>query len=429
MSRFLAAYRTFVEKTTDTPSEFIEASGLMCLGTIATARRWIERGDQIRPNLFMMLIAGSSRDRKSAAVRRAIEMLDDVEPDRLGPSDFTAEALVGHMAVPTKQGIPHKNIQTIGISEFGVYLAQSASYGATSNATLCQLYDGDSFQKIRSGSRGGAPLIVDRPRLSIFAACAFAMFERYADAKDWNTGFYARFLFVPPLTKRPRFEIQPGAATPERDVARAQLTDLRREVVERPGAMAMLPEAEDVFRAYVAGFGFDSVDPAPQASRERLYNTTLKLALLYQIDLNPAHPIGAQAMELACAFGKVCWRGFEVAYGTTAGDDFSRAMRRVWKAISEAGPAGMQRSLLLRNFHLSAKVFDAILRTLTTNGVVELREEATGGKARGRSATKQICVATVEFDEEAAKAIRPPAAIVPELEIEKQELEEKARLN
>lgn len=396
MSRFLSSFRTFVSAISDTPNEFIEAAGLVCLSTIAMGRRWIPKGNEIRPNLFVMLIAGSSRDRKSTALSHALDLIDDVEPERIGPDDFTAEALVRHMSTPFKGDRPAKNVQTIGIREFGTYLAQAQTYGATASAQLCKLYDGDSFKQIRATRE---PLQVDKPRLTIIAACAFGMFERYADPKDWNTGFYARFLFIPALNRKPRNDIPPGQALVERECAMARLVDLRRELLEVSGPMAMLPAAEEVFRSFLTSFGPESTDPAENASMERLYNTTLKLALLYQIDLAPERPIGPEAMSLATAFGKVAWAGFQRAYRTSAGDDSSRLFRKLWKAISESKECGVDRSILLRNFHLAAGRFDQILRTLIANGIVELREVANPN-GRGRGAKKQVAFAKLVYTDE-----------------------------
>jgi hypothetical protein len=394
MSRFLQHWRTYVEKITDTPSEFIEASGLACLSGIAMGRRWISRGSEIRPNLFVMLVAGSTNDRKSFGVEKAKQMLHDVDPERVGPDDFTVESLCGLMAVPKKPDLPSRNVQWIGIEEFGTYLAQTSSYNATASAALCKLYDGSSFSRIRQGT--GFQLI-EKPRLTIFAACAFGMFERYCDPKDWNTGFYARFLFVPPMTRRPTQDMQPGASIYDEEICRAYLTDLKNEIAAYPGAMAILPEAEDLFRSFAASFRLmelsDITDPAIQASHARLMITTIKLALLYQIDLNPGQPIGPIAMERACAFTKVGWFGFKYAYGGAAGDDFSRIMRRALDAISAAGPSGIQRSILMRRFHLEAKQMENIIKAMLANQLVTIREEPVPG-GRGRGSKRQFFVAT-----------------------------------
>lgn len=393
MSRFLESWRTYMEKTTDTPSEFIEASGLACLSGIAMGRRYIARGAEIRPNLFMMLVAGSSRDRKSYSIEKTTDILRDVEPERVGPDDFTAEALATRMAVSTKPGVTARSIQYIGIEEFGVYLAQAASYNTTSNAILCKLYDGSSFERARQGITKN--IFVDKPRLTIFAACAFAMFERYADPKDWNTGFYARFLFVPGITRRPKNDIQPAAAPFEAELTRANLSDLR-DALGLNQAVAVLPQAEDVFREYAREFGEESSDAAEQASRERLLNTTWKLGLLYQLDIDPAHPIGPEAMVQACAFSRMAWQGFQLAYRQTAGDEFSRTMRKVWDDVDTAGPEGIKRTALLRKHHLSARILDQIVKLLISYAAIWARKVPTGGNGRGRSSYAE-CFVSAKF--------------------------------
>jgi hypothetical protein len=97
LSRFLAAYHDLFFSSTDACPEYALASGLACLSTISLSRRWIERGGGIHPNLYLLLVGESSRDRKSTSIKMAQGLLADVEESRLGPGDFTSEGLVFHM--------------------------------------------------------------------------------------------------------------------------------------------------------------------------------------------------------------------------------------------------------------------------------------------------------------------------------------------
>jgi hypothetical protein len=384
VSRFLGAYEAFIAKATDAPVEFGHAAGLACLSTVALGRRWIDRGQGIRPNLYLLLTADSSKDRKSTSVGHAVDLLRDVEEERLAPGDFTAEGLISYMR---KRKTGSKAKLLIAISEFGQYLAAAGTYGATTSATLCKLYDGESFERVRSGKK---PLIIENPRVSMIGAVAYGMLEKYADPKEWITGFFARMMFVTPRTRPPRYDSPPPKPRFERDVARACLGDLRDEL-KRTGLkpLGVTAEADAVYSKWAKGFIQEMPDPAAMAARERLLNGVWKVAMLYQIDADPNESVSAEAMARACAFGQNCWASFLVVYGATAGDNFSRILRRAWQFISAAGPAGVSRREILRRFGANANVVLNALDVLQKMDAVALKNlPAPKG---GRPST--VCVA------------------------------------
>lgn len=399
MSRFLGAYCDFVSKASDAPIEFAHAAGLAAISTVALGRRWIERGrGGIRPNVYIMLVAGSSRDRKSENVDHVTELLRDVVPDRVGATDFTAEGLVRSMQA--KQDGTARNKILIPWSEFGSYLSQAQSYGATIAPTLCTLYDGADYERQRAQ---GGTIYIEKPRVSILAAVAYGMMEKYADPKDWATGFYARFMFVSSLhaQKRPRFEVTPPFPRYEWDICRMRLRDLAMELQasEANGAMEIEPEGLEIYKQFVAEFPEVANDDLCEvAQRERLMNAVWKVAMLYQIDINPHAPICAQAVHYACMFGQQAWHSFKDVYRATAGSDLSRLSMRVWRYVHERTSfkdghvsSGVRRNTILKNFSLSAEKLNPVFDILFKNGALETVEQLTGHT--GAAARRSILVA------------------------------------
>lgn len=374
MSRFLAAYQEFISKSTDAPPEFGHAGALACLSTVALGRRWIDRGSNgIKPNLYLMLVAESSRDRKSTSVDTALAMLKLVEPDRVGPKDFTAEGLVAHMSrklpAPANQeitvggaGQPQRSCLLIPMSEFGQYLSTSQSYGMTTAATLCALYDGQDYDRVRSGA---PPLFIGSPKVSLLAGVAFGMLEKYADSRDWSTGFFNRFLFVcpTPKTQRVRFDTEPPFPRAEWDTARAHLVDLATALESDKRAMSISPEALEVYLKLAEVIPANLEDAVEAAQRERLLNAAWKLAMLYQIDMDHTAPIGAAASHAACAFILSSWDAFKRIYQRTATDDLGRLMQRVTEYI-DARPEGCSRRELLGHFKVAASRLQPAIDTL-----------------------------------------------------------------
>jgi len=368
MSRFLQAYAQYVSKTTDAPQIFGHAAGLSCLSTIALGRRWLNRGSGIKPNVFMMLTADSSKDRKSTSVDLAINLLREVDEDRVGPKDFTSEGLISLMRV-RKVGKARSKL-IIPISEFGRYLAAAKSYAASTSAMLCDLYDGEDYERVRSGKR---PLIVEKPRVSMLAAVAYGMLEKFADPNDWVTGFFARIVWIMPEEdpNRVRYHSQPPKPTSERDLAKASLLDLVDEL-KKTGAMTVSSQADTDYSNFAQSFATnDYGDPVLAAQRERLLNTVWKLAMLYQIDENPSQPISAQSMGFAIWFAQKAWTSFHKIYGKTAGTSFSKLCSKIHLRVHQGGPGGTYRRDVYRGLHMQAEHFDRAMDVLIKNGALE----------------------------------------------------------
>lgn len=385
MSRFLRAYEECFAKMTDAPPEFGHASGLAILSTVALGRRWVERGSgKVTPNLFLMLTAGSSRDRKSTTVQTAMKMIAAVEPRRVGPEDFTAEGIVSHMRSRPGTGKTRSKI-ILGIEEFGNYLATAQrAYGSNMSATLCKLYDGQSFERVRSGKKA---VKITSPKLNLLGGVAYGMLEKFADPLEWITGFFARIIWIIPMAQRERFAVQPEFPAAEWMQAVDDLKHLTTELkmtYENSGAFKIADDASAMYRAFAAEASAAAEklgDPAMVAQRERLNNTVLKLAMLYQIDIDPMQPISARAMERAIFFAKQAWLGFWRVYTRTDGTPFGRLVNKVWRRMTEL--KRVNRRDLYRAVHLKVDEITPAIDLLLKAGILSQTrvQPAEGGPA------------------------------------------------
>lgn len=324
MSRFLSHFRPLFAKTTDAPYSYGEATGLAILSTIALGRRTLDYGqDGIKPNLFMMLVGESSVSRKSTCVNLASSFIEQVDDQRIGPRDYTVEGLLRWMR--EKDPATNKGRSKVGLfaEEFGGDLARMEAYGTTTAADFCALYDGKSFTKVRSAA---APIQIDKPRITLFAACAYPMLERYLRPRDWFSGYLMRFLYVMPLGVRPKTTTAPPFPRAEFTMATAALKILRDDLSSKYMQLQLDSNAKQVFDQYVMGL------QVPQGTLSHITHTymsrysvnLLKLALLYQLDIDPFSHITAQAVHSAASFAiNVCWPSFEETYKRTALGDFN----------------------------------------------------------------------------------------------------------
>lgn len=384
MSRFLVPYMQYVAQRTDAPAEFGHAAGLVCLSGVAMGRRWLTSG--LHPNLYTLLVGPSSRDRKSTSIGLAMDILEEVEPQRVGPNDFTSEGLVARMRT-TKTSDPEAARMVIPIPEFGTYLAAGKkSYMAGASTLLCQLYDGDTVSRARAKDT----LMVKHPRVSLIAGCAHGMLEKYVEGVDWEGGFFARMLFVLGKTKTHDFSRIPSRNEAARDVVRAALIDISNVLKAIPGPHVMTAEADQHYEEYIKSIPDHTGDQATVAQRERLLNTIPKLALLYQIDDNPSAPIGMQAVQAAIAFTQHAWESFKYAYGLSAGSTKTKLAKRVWKKISNSQERIMRRRDVLRAFTINLGELLPVIDELKKLGAIT--EYAKDGS--------QVYFAKVEYTED-----------------------------
>lgn len=379
MSQFLAQWEEYAQGVTDAPLDFLHSSGLMALSTISLGRRWIDRGvNGVHPNLFLLLVAGSSRDRKSFCVADlGMTLIRSVEPKRVGPEDFSPEGLISTLLpVDGKR----RRAMIVPQPEFGEYLARSArQYASNTSSTLCKLYDGQTFDYKRS--KGGMVTVKD-PRVSFFGGVAFGMLAKHGDPIDWATGFYARFLWVMPSARRPRSEVVPPANPEGFNRCSSTLRDLRDRLKASRRSLEISREALDLVKAFGETIPEKDLNPELSASRERLLNITLKLGVIYQVDLDHNANIGKAAMEKAVAFAARSWQATLIAYGESTHSQLNKSANRIWKLLWEAPEQRLARREIYRRLHLGASDFNAAVDVLVKLGVVRMCQVAIEGTAK-----------------------------------------------
>lgn len=387
MSRFLSAWEQYVAQATDASWDYIHAGGLAVLSTIALGRRSIARGSGVRPNVFLMITGPSSAKRKTTIVRHVVDVLNEVDPDRIGPNDFTPEYLVAYMR-DRPGGKKVHNRLLLPIKEFGTVLAQQRAYAATLAPMLCDLYDGDDYRRGRVGKK---MMVVKKPRLSLIGACAYAMIEEYGSPKDWSNGFFSRMLWVAPNYNRETFSSEPTPPAGMRKDLIARLSALEDHLKQSSLRLDVHRDADAIFNDFAGWLShkYSETDLVRGAYAARLLTNVWKVALLYQIDDNPDVRVSPHAVHRATMFARDCWNSFEVVYKLVAGTDYSRSLQKLRNFVRAAGELGVARSTALRAFHLTAHVFQAHLDLLVRNGEVEIRRVPVKGP-KGRASVREM---------------------------------------
>lgn len=371
------AFKNYFLNATDASPEYAEAAGLMTLCSVALGRRWLEYGRGIRPNLFMMLCGPSTIGRKSTSVSYSKMFTQEVDQDRVGPRDYTIEGLLRWMA--EKDPVTQKTRNTVGIfaEEFGADLARAEAYASTMATDMCALYDGEDFTKVRAKS---ATIHVNKPRVMLFAACAYSMLQKYMKPRDWTNGFLMRFMFVAPQTVRQKWVLQPQDPKPLWLTALTHLQILQRDLQQQHLGIRLDPAAEQIFAQAMGQLDMARLGPVAQTYRGRFGINVMKLGLLYQLDIDPMMPVSTLAMAQAIDFAyRVCWPSFVTAYTKTAMNDFEGLFFSVIEYLAQRHGQMTSRADLAQEF-LANQLLDPVIEYLKKQGLVLFQKIQGGGE-------------------------------------------------
>ena len=362
MSRFIEQFRIWFAATTDSPMEFATLSALSALSGIALGRRWMATQDKQQANLFGMLVGPAGAARKGTALKRARELLKVVEPTRIGPTDYTSEALYDWMlSHKNEQG---KNQQRVVLfaTEFGSDLARMEAYAKTMKADFCSLFDCEPIDKVR---RGGKPVNIPEPCVSFLAACAYPMMTASLKPSDWYNGYMMRFVYVAPINMRAEIPSTPLAQPVLEKNATIALQGIRDEIYQTPFGVQLSPEAEEMLiqsRTYHNYYVPKSSEILKDYAA-RFWGHVTKMAMLWQLDIDPSSRfVDREAMRLACEFAvNICWPSFNIAFEKTAAGDFRALATMVSTMIIESANKGIFRSTIATKFMGRRELTDVIM--------------------------------------------------------------------
>lgn len=330
------------------PDIFHEAMAMWLLATVATRRMKVSiGGEDIYPNLYVLIVAKTSVYRKTTAMKQAQKVLRQARLDcLLLPEDATPEALFDELA-----GVKPSNFDALTTEEKTNWLkgravaAQRAilkdecssifanlrkEYMGGLTELLLQGYDGDGGA-IRKLLKGRGLVSLRDLCLSFMGATTPVMYAKYVGVEESENGFIARFAVITP-EEAPVYEVM-DMPVPVPPSLVARLTNLFMRVLPWHGgqppaaggllsdvasppvaSVSMSPEAIRQMNAYRKALGFDmivsnAVDENKAASYTRLGTMIFKVAMLLAAVDSDSSSIRIEACH-AYAAQMVCerWR-------------------------------------------------------------------------------------------------------------------------
>ncbi|MBZ0278663.1 MAG: bifunctional DNA primase/polymerase [Anaerolineae bacterium] len=412
---WLQQYITWAGTTgNQTPLIFHQAAGLWLLATAVGRRLYGEApwGIKIYPNLYLMLVAGTTFYRKSTAYKLAEQVARSAIPHMLMPTPGSPErfqeALAGRLPANFDKLATEQKDRLTKAQPFaaqrgllkdevaGLFGAiNKREYMAGMKDLLMELYDcPDYFDKDTQTGLN----IVEKAALSILGVTTPASLSCAVSMGDWDNGLLIRFALLSP---EPDYAERPAASTYQ-PVPPSLIDDLRALHDRLPGPTPgeFGPTAPDALRLNVEcwescqGYGDwlrRMCDPGRDTELDdrlkgvygRMHVQAFKLAALFAaLDwLKTSDEVPTVTLDHWNAAQSLAesWRGsahrfLEQLHRSGEATIERRQQDRMLTAIRARGQQGVELRDLYRQMHVTAKVGRQVAQELVRAGlVVEVR--------------------------------------------------------
>lgn len=338
----------------------------------------------IKPNLWFMILADTTLTRKSTAMDIAMDLLAEINSDAILATDGSIEGLMQGLA--GRPGKPSIFLR----DEFSGLIEQitKKDYYAGMAETLTKLYDG----KLQKRMLKKETIEVRDPVVIIFAGGIRTRVQQLLTLDHVSSGFVPRFLFITAESDASR--LQPlgpptDLDTSGRDELRDEFTDLWNfyhqesimalpdgKKVSRPARWeARLTDAAwlryNQFENQMVREGLRTERPDLMTPLyDRLSKSTLKAAVLLAATRYRQEDVVIDVDDILLAIRYAQgWREYAVDVVNGVGKSIAEnQLDSVYNNIKRR--PGINRAMLMRHHHLTAREADAVFATLEQRGLI-----------------------------------------------------------
>lgn len=283
---FLKDYVRLAEQT-EIPEIFQFWCGLAALSGALGRRLWIDRGVfTIYPNLYVVLVAGSGRCRKSTSISIASRLLRTIEP----PINIIAQKITNEALIETLRVIHMEDQKAllretcegfIIASEFSTFLNRK-SYESGLGSSLIAFYDCEDPFEYRTRGRGSEML--RNTCLGLLAGTTIHSIRTAIPMNAVGEGLTSRICFVSVDVAPPPVAIT--RTSKEKKHLHGMLERRLQEVSRIRGEVVLSDEAEEFHEKLYNEFYESSpfwIDPLMSGYASRRFIHLQKLAMLFMV--------------------------------------------------------------------------------------------------------------------------------------------------
>jgi len=359
---------TYIDYTRnqESPTAFHEWTALCLLASTLGRNVWISRIKYtIFPNIFVILVAGSAKCKKSTAIKIGEKILKSTsEPPMVFAQRITTEALIESLESNKVEG-----------ASAGIIIADELSVfmGAGSKESgiipmLTTLYDSPDEWIYHTKARGKE--ILKNVTLTILAGTTKVWLKSAIPADSVAGGFASRIIFV--YQELPNRPILFYDETPEEIELRRQLiSDLTLIKKEVKGPMEFNPEAKKAAQEWYEKEWFKTRDEKTDGYFSRKHDTMFKIATLLSVGESSTRVIGASHIKRALGMLEENERFMESILASVMASEVGDITERVLEVIRREGKIA-HADILRRCWRIAdAQTLSLMLRTLVEGGEID----------------------------------------------------------
>lgn len=316
------------------------------------------------PNLWMVLIAPTSYFRKSTAIYYGASLVTEVDPKLILSGEFSREALVETLAESPAVIIVQYEFHSL-------LTLLERSYMTGTKAILTELYDCPAVytRKLKKQT-----IVVERPCLSIISASTTEWLNVKTNHRDAQSGFLARFMYIPVSTKDKVITIPPPS---DRNLRRTLVGQLHK--IRNTTGVMDISEIRKQHHDYVLAFrqSVNQKNAALAGFCSRLEINLLKMSMLIELSCSGSLKISTESHLVASRIVDHLAECLQqhVMHELTATED-EKLLAKI-KAYVEKNP-GCYRKSILQYCNLDSGKAWKLVNLLEESGEIKTEKE---GKA------------------------------------------------
>jgi hypothetical protein len=382
-------YITWAASVVDAPPQYHQAGAFTILSAImASDVKLPASHGTVQPNLWFMILADTTLTRKTTSMDMAMDMLQELEPEAILGTDGTIEGIFDEMSIrPGKASVFLKDELTGFLDSVA-----KKDYLSGMIESLTKLYDGKLMKRVLSKRS----VTVRNPVFIIFSGGIKSKVYKLLNYDQVTSGFIPRFVFI--TADADVTKVKPIGPPTEQDLTvRNTLLNRLREMHKRYSntmvsivvdgvpvgatkkswSATMTPNAWREYNRYEAEMLMFAQNHANSEIMlpcvSRLCQSGLKAALLIAASRMVSDEIEVTELDMLHAFFYVdIWRNYLLEVLANIGKNaYETQLELIVSALKKAGPAGMLRGEIMRQFGLTKRAADDVIDTLHQRFYIE----------------------------------------------------------
>lgn len=386
---FVERYIEWAKQLGDAAPQYHQAGAFIALSSVlsGTVRLPTSFG-VIQPNLWFMILADTTLTRKTTAMDIAMDLIAEIDSDAVLATDGSIEGLMTSLQTRPRRPSVFLRDEFTGLLEMIV----KRDYYAGMPELFTKLYDGKMQKRVLRKET----VEIKDPCLIVFAGGIKNRMTQLLKVEHVSSGFMPRFVFITAESDVSR--LRPlGPPTHQsqgnREAIKNELDDMHshyggtQQISVLGGAVKtegpkefkaqLTPDAWARYNRIEAAMleaGIASARPEIMTPTfDRLSKSILKSAVLIATSRKLAEgeiEVTVADVIKAAYYGEA-WRACVIDIMDSVGKGASeRQLELILGAVRKRGDRGIERSTLMRSYHLTARDIEDALTTLEQRGVI-----------------------------------------------------------